>query len=157
VIAFEGLKREDEASLFVTINHEQKSVPRTLLDELDADLKWGSSVPSQRLAAVSARIVQSLTETIGGPLFRRVIAQGMKGDDLMCLTMPELKGGLVRSHLIGSLAQKRKMLVAGPLAGATDQETVRRATATINQFFGHLRVANSARWDTGRTGGFAPT
>jgi DNA sulfur modification protein DndB len=31
VIAFEGLKREDEANLFVTINHEQKSVPRTLL------------------------------------------------------------------------------------------------------------------------------
>src|SRR6185437_9149522 len=39
VIAFEELKREDEAKLFVTINHEQKTVPRTLLDELDADLK----------------------------------------------------------------------------------------------------------------------
>jgi DGQHR domain-containing protein len=75
VIAFEGLKREDEANLFVTINHEQKSVPRTLLDELDADLKWGSSVPAERLASVSARIVQAMTETVGAPLFRRVIAQ----------------------------------------------------------------------------------
>jgi DNA sulfur modification protein DndB len=89
VIAFEELRREDEANLFVTINHEQKSVPRTLLDELDADLKWGSSVPAERLASISARIVQALTETVGGPLFRRVVAQGMKVDDSACLTMPE--------------------------------------------------------------------
>ena len=106
VIAFEGLRREDEASLFVTINHEQKTAPRTLLDELDADLKWGSSVPSERLSSMAARIVQTLTESVGGPLFRRVIAQGMTGDDMMCLTMPEIKGGIVRSRLIGWLAQK---------------------------------------------------
>jgi DGQHR domain-containing protein len=104
VIAFESLKREDEANLFVTINHEQKSVPRTLLDELDADLKWGSSVPAERLASIAARVVQALTEVVSGPLFRRVIAQGMKGDDIKCLTMPEMKGGIIRSHLIGLLA-----------------------------------------------------
>jgi DGQHR domain-containing protein len=91
VIAFEGLRREDEANLFVTINREQKTVPRTLLDELDADLKWGSSIPAERVASVAARIVQALTETVGGPLFRRVIAQGMKGDDAICLTMPEIR------------------------------------------------------------------
>jgi len=154
VIAFEQLRREDEADLFVTINHEQKSVPRTLLDELDADLKWGSSVPSERLASIAARVVQALTESIGGPLFRRVVAQGMQSDDVRCLTMPEIKGGLVRSHLIGSLAQKRKMLVSGPLAAENDERTVKRATETINQFFEYLRLANVARWDSGRKGGF---
>jgi DGQHR domain-containing protein len=154
VIAFEGLRREDEARLFLTINHEQKTVPRTLLDELDADLKWGSSVPAERLASVAARIVQALTETVGGPLFRRVIAQGMKGDDVICLTMPEIKGGIVRSHLIGSLAQKRKLFVNGPLSADRDERTVKRAAGAINLFFERLRSANPARWDTGRTGGF---
>ena len=154
VIAFEGLKREDEVNLFVTINQEQKTVPRTLLDELDADLKWGSSVPSERLASIAARIVQALTETVGGPLFRRVIAQGMKGDDVICLTMPEIKGGIVRSHLIGSLAQKRKSLVSGPLSADRDQRTVARATEAINIFFEQLRSANLARWDIGRAGGW---
>jgi DGQHR domain-containing protein len=154
VIAFEGLKREDEANLFVTINHEQKTVPRTLLDELDADLKWGSSVPAERLASVSARIVQSLTERIGGPLFRRVIAQGMKGDDVSCLTMPELKGGIVRSHLIWSLAQKRRLLISGPLCAENDQRTVTRAADAINLFLSQLRSANSGRWDAGRSGAF---
>ena len=152
VIAFEGLKREDEANLFVTINHEQKTVPRTLLDELDADLKWGSSIPSERLASVAARIVQALTETVGGPIFRRVVAQGMTGDDITCLTMPEIKGGIVRSHLVGSLAQKRKLLINGPLSADKDERTVRRATLAISSFLDQLRLANPTRWDTGRTG-----
>ena len=155
VIAFEGLKREDEANLFVTINHEQKTVPRTLLDELDADLKWGSSVPSERLASVAARIVQALAETVGGPLFRRVIAQGMKGDDVICLTMPEIKGGIVRSRLIGSLAQKRKLIVSGPLSADRDERTVVRATEAINIFFQYFKSANAARWDSGRLGGLS--
>jgi DGQHR domain-containing protein len=60
VIAFEGLRREDEARLFLTINHEQKTVPRTLLDELDADLKWGSSVPAERVASIAAELFRRL-------------------------------------------------------------------------------------------------
>lgn len=152
VIAFEGLKREEEASLFVTINHEQKSVPRTLLDELDADLKWGSSVPAERLASISARIVQSLAEETGGALFRRVVAQGMKSDDAACLTMPEIKGGIVRSHLVGKLAQKRKMYVGGPLAADSDERTVVRATKAISIFLNLVRTANVERWDLGRQG-----
>lgn len=155
VIAFEGLKREDEANLFVTINHEQKSVPRTLLDELDADLKWGSTNPTERLAAVSARIVQTMAEEVGGPIFRRVIAQGIQGDDVMCLTMPEIKGGIVRSHLIGSLAQKRKLLVDGPLTGASDLATVKRSAAALGEFFQNVRSANPGRWDSGREGDLA--
>jgi DNA sulfur modification protein DndB len=152
VIAFEGLKRDEEANLFVTINHEQKSVPRTLLDELDADLKWGSTNPTERLAAISARIVQTLAEEVGGPLFRRVIAQGIQGDEVMCLTMPELKGGIVRSHLIGSLAQKRKLLVDGPLTGDSDLATVKRASTAIGEFLQNVRSANPTRWDLGREG-----
>jgi DGQHR domain-containing protein len=154
VIAFQELSREQEAKLFVTINHEQKSVDSSLLDELDADLKWGSSVPKERLAAIAARTVQALTEIVGGTLFRRVVAQGMKRDDIICLTMTDIKGGIHRSHLIGALAQKRRLLVGGPLSADSDERTVVRATEAINQFFGHLRSANPARWDSGRPGGF---
>jgi DNA sulfur modification protein DndB len=152
VIAFEELRREEEANLFVTINHEQKSVPRTLLDELDADLKWGSSVPAERLASISARIVQALTETVGGPLFRRVVAQGMKVDDSACLTMPEVKGGVIRSHLVGRLAQKRKLAIEGPLSADTDERTVKRATKAINLFLTQFKMANLSRWELGRRG-----
>ena len=46
---------------------------------------------------MSARIVQSLSEIVGGPLFRRIVAQGMRGDDVTSLTMPEIKGGIICS------------------------------------------------------------
>lgn len=49
----------------------------------------------------------------------------MSGDDVICLTMPEIKGGIVRSHLIGFLAQKRKLLVNGFLSADKDERTVR--------------------------------
>jgi len=38
VVAFEMLPRPEEANLFVTINHEQKSVPKHLLDDLEGEL-----------------------------------------------------------------------------------------------------------------------
>jgi len=77
----------------------------------------------------------------------------MKGDDIICLTMPEVKGGVVRSHLVGFLAQKRRLLVNGPLCADSDERTVRRATEGINLFLSRLRSANPTRWDAGRPGG----
>jgi hypothetical protein len=66
----------------------------------------------------------------------------------------QIKGGIVRSHLVGSLAQKRKLLVSGPLSADRDERTVKRAAKSINLFFEELRSANPSRWDSGRIGGF---
>ena len=60
VVAFEMLPKAEEADLFVTINHEQKSVPKHLLDDLEGELKWGSSVPSERIGAIGARLINYL-------------------------------------------------------------------------------------------------
>lgn len=67
VVAFDRLATEQEAKLFVTINHEQKSVPRTLLDDLQGDLSWGSDVPKERLGALAARIIGQLNDDFDGP------------------------------------------------------------------------------------------
>ncbi len=40
VLAFEGLPAGKQAQLFIDINHEQKSVKRSLLQELYAELNW---------------------------------------------------------------------------------------------------------------------
>ncbi len=55
VVAFENLSKTEEANLFVTINHEQKSVPKHLLDDLEGELKWGSDIPSEGALAPSAQ------------------------------------------------------------------------------------------------------
>jgi DNA sulfur modification protein DndB len=152
VLAFENLKREQEADLFVTINHEQKSVPQRLLDALDADLKWGSSKATDRLSSIAARIVQALNEEVGGAIFRRVIAEGLNSTEAACLTIPEIKGGILRAHLVGKLENKRKVIVDGPLCGTTDEDTVRRATKILNGYFGLFRDANVSLWTQGKAG-----
>ena len=55
VVAFERMAKAEEAQLFVTINHEQKSVPKHLLDDLEGEFKWGSGEPTEQKLYQSRR------------------------------------------------------------------------------------------------------
>lgn len=151
VIAFERLATEQEARLFVTINHEQKSVPRTLLDDLKGDLNWGSAVPRDRLAALAARIIGALNNDFDSPFYGRIVREGIRATPQTCLTIPALTQGLVHSKLLGEVVLKNHYS-PGPLAGATDEDSVGRACRFLNAFFGHIRNANPQLWEMGRDG-----
>ncbi|KHK64252.1 DGQHR domain-containing protein [Pseudomonas frederiksbergensis] len=152
VIAFEKLPKNEEANLFVTINHEQKSVPKNLLDDLEGELKWESSKPLERIGAISARLISILNSDIGEPLYGKLTTQGMKGNDSVCLTVPALKQALSKSGLIGKAVLKNKVYALGPLSDANDTATVERAREIINHFFSRIRDANFKVWDAGRLG-----
>ena len=65
VLAFENMDVQREADLFITINHKQKSVPRSLLVSLLADIRMGDSNPSTALTALGSAVVRELnTEQI---------------------------------------------------------------------------------------------
>lgn len=152
VIAFEGLDKTEEANLFVTINHEQKSVPKTLLDDLEGELKWGSEVPSERIGAISARLIGYLNADIGEPLYGRVTQQGIPATEKTCLTMPALKDGIRRSGLIGRAILDRKEYEPGPLSGVNDSATLDRSRTVFNAFFDLLSNAKPSAWEAGRKG-----
>lgn len=152
VVAFVQLGIEDEADLFVTINHEQKSVPRNLLDDLEGDLKWGSKVPSERIGSIAARLINALNTDAGEPFYNRVTAQGITATAHTCLTVPWVKQGLKRSGLLGRPVLKRRHYDPGPLAAATDLGTLDRARSFVNLYFAQLREANLELWDKGRLG-----
>ncbi len=152
VVAFEELKKEEEANLFVTINHEQKSVPKTLLDDLEGELKWGSDRPAERIGAIGARLIGLLNNDIGEPLYGRVTRQGIPPTEKTCLTVPALKDGLRRSKLIGESILKHKEYAPGPLSGTTDSETLDRARSTLNAYLQLLVTANPHQWELGRQG-----
>ncbi len=99
VVAFERLHKHEEANLFVTINHEQKTVPKHLLDDLEGELKWGSVVPSERIGAIAARLINHLNADIGEAFHNRVTQQGIASTNKMCLTIPAVKDALRRSGL----------------------------------------------------------
>jgi len=152
VVAFEELKKEEEANLFVTINHEQKSVPKTLLDDLEGELKWGSDKPSERVGAISARLVGLMNNDIGEPLYGRVTQQGIPPTEKTCLTVPALKDGLRKSGLIGSAIMKNKEYSPGPLCGTSDSESLERARAVLNSYLQLLASSNPQQWEMGRQG-----
>lgn len=152
VIAFEKLSREDEANLFVTINHEQKSVPKTLLDDLEGDLKWGSDKPHERIGAIAARLINVLNGDVGEAFYNRVVQQGITATEKTCLTIPGMKIGIKRSGLIGKVNRRPKVYLLGPFSGATDQETLDRARSAVNSYFALIRDRGAMHWHKGRSG-----
>ncbi len=152
VVAFEMLPKGEEANLFVTINHEQKSVPKHLLDDLEGELKWGSSIPSERIGAIGARLINCLNTDVGEPFYNRITQQGMPSTNKACLTIPALKTALRRSGLLGRTLLNDTNYDLGALCGRSDSDTLDRARSARSQYFGLIRNANLSEWESGRDG-----
>ena len=153
VLAFDNISPEEEANLFVTINHEQKSVPRNLLDDLEGELKWGSTNPKEQIGAISSRLIGLLNADLGKPFYNKVTTPGIRATQRTFLTVPALKDGLRHSGLLGTVAPKIKKYDPGPFTGQSDRETLDRAADAITKFFELIREANPSAWDEGRDGG----
>ena len=152
VVAFEKLSKAEEAQLFVTINHEQKSVPKHLLDDLEGELKWGSDVPSERVGSIASRLINALNTDVGCPFYSRITQQGIPSTNKTCLTIPALKEAMRRSGLLGRAVQNNRNYELGPLCGATDTETLDKAWLAISMYFEHIREGNLTHWEKGREG-----
>lgn len=151
VIAFEKISKEEEANLFVTINHEQKSVPKNLLDDLEGQLNWGSAEPSERIGALCARLIQKLNRDMASPLYGRFSAEGIKTTQRTCLTVPQVKQGIKRSGLLGRVSAEGTYQ-AGPICAKTDNATLMKAQKILNGYFRSIQEASLNRWESGRPG-----
>lgn len=150
VLAFEHMETADEADLFITINHEQKSVPKSVIDALQSDLKWGSDIPKDRLSALHSALVKQINSDPTSPLFQRFVVEGVAPSDTRCITIPEMMNGLRRANVIGKVVNN--VLAPGPLSASTDEQTLKRARKVINSYFDIMAEANPARWNAGRKG-----
>lgn len=150
VIAFELMPVSDEANLFVTINHEQKTVPKSILVSLQADLKINSRVPKERISALASSISRSLNADPTSPFFQRCSKQGVVAQDNQSLTIPEFVNGIVRAGVLGRVVGGNH--VPGPFTGVNDAATIARSKAVINGVFHALRDSNATRWDAARLG-----
>lgn len=152
VLAFEQMQKVEEANIFVTINHEQRSVPKHLLDDLEGELKWGSSVPSERVGAIAARLINAMNSDVGEPFYSRITQQGLRSTNKACLTIPAIKDALRRSNLLGRAVMKDNHYELGPLCGETDAATLDRSRRALSQYFEIIRGSNLAQWEMGREG-----
>ena len=148
VLAFNKMPVQKEADLFLTINHEQKSVSRSLLLSLLPDIRMGDRDPSTALSALGSAVVRAMNTDKTCPLARRFATPGMPRAPSQNLTISEAVNGLRRSGLIGKLAGK--ILAPGSLCGRTDEETIGRAAYVLSAYFEKVRAANPDRWNAGR-------
>lgn len=149
VIAFEKMDTKTEADLFITINHKQKTVPKSVLIALQSDLKWGSEDAKERVVALASALVKSLNSDPTSPLFQRFSIQGVPSRENQSLTLPEVVNGLVRSNLLGRAG---RLYSPGALCGLTDEETITRARKVLNGYFSCLAKTNPGRWESGKPG-----
>jgi DNA sulfur modification protein DndB len=149
VLAFEKLDPQKEADLFITINHEQKSVPKSLLVTLQADLKLGSSDPKEAITALASAIIRTMANDPTSPFFGRIQTPDVTPQPSQNLTVAEIVKGITRSGLVGRVAAKGQR-IPGFLSQSTDKKTVDRARRVLNGYFRALMDANPTRWVSGR-------
>ncbi|WP_417488029.1 DGQHR domain-containing protein [Maricaulis sp.] len=148
ILAFEGMAVEKEADLFITINHEQKSVPRSLLVSLLADIRMGDSNPNTALTALASGIFRNLNISKSSPLSRRFAVHGVPPEASQNLTVSEAVNGLKKSGLIGRVIGNK--IAPGPLSGPTDEQTIERASKVLSAYFDAIRDAHPSRWEEGK-------
>ena len=125
------LPSDEEANLFVTIYTEQKSVPKHLLDDLMGDLERDSTIPSERIAAISARLIGLLNADVDEAFYNRITRTGMSSTNKTCLMIPALKEALRRSGLLGRSLMKNSNYELGARAVVIGQ-TLDRARSALN-------------------------
>src|SRR5262249_9910187 len=100
------------------------------------------------LSALASAVIRALNNDKTSPLARRFGIPGVPAEENQNLTVAEAVKGLNVSGLLGTAVQGK--IVPGPMAGATDPQTIERARRILNAYFGKLCAAHPQRWERGQ-------
>ncbi len=149
VLAFEGLTKEQQAKLFIDINHEQKSVKSNLLDELWADLHWESKDDETRTRAVIARAIREINEDSESPFHGRIQLADDSATDQKCISLTSVTSALDKANLY--LIRSKRDAVEHKALWASDNEAMLARTKTIlNGWFKIIADKSNNWWSVGR-------
>ncbi len=155
VVAFHNLPVEEQAKIFVDINHTQKSVPANLLHSIMAEFHWDSSNDKEALNALKTRLFDELNSDERSPFYKRLILSEEKKTDTRCLTLQTLKSwGLNRVDLFGKL-KGNKLIKTGFLSDITHEKTLTKASDFFRITFSKIEEELPDQWELGSApGGF---
>lgn len=151
-VAFDKVTPAQEAHIFVEINAKQATVPPTLLSALDAEVKWDSEVPKERLSAIASRAVDLMNSRGSGPLEAKVVSPGITAGTSQPLHLRSIQERIVLSGLLGSINPKTGEIIPGPCWAGTSENSLVRLVDLLNLHLEEVRRANPERWDAGRHG-----
>lgn len=150
VLAFDGLPAPMQAELFIDINAQQKSVKRSLLDELYAELHWNAEEPEARVRAIVSKAIQVIDSNPESPFYQRILfADDAKGD-IRCISLTSLFKAIVKPELYVHRPRKGASLQYGPLWGGESNDATRlRTEKTIDFWFDAVRKEVPEWWNVG--------
>jgi len=142
VVAFVNLKREEQVDLFMQINENQKAVPKTLRETLNADLLWTSSNKKEQLKALCSRISIFLGEEKDSPFYNYVSL----GEDNRVLTPGSLSAALVKSNFFGNVT-KDKIEKLGLFYKGDLEEAFQKTYEFLRLGFEYLKSSLEEDWE----------
>ena len=138
VVAFENLSNEDQLRLFMEINENQKSVPKSLRNILEIDIFYDSDDLVKRRSALLGKIAKNLGEDKKSPLHGRIIIGEDAKNDFCCITMESIKLALDKTSFFskykasGYELEKGSFQIYETLKHTSDNEK------TVNLFYPFL-------------------
>jgi len=150
VLAFDGLPANLQKKWFVDINHEQKSVSRSLLTELYADLNWGEPDEEKRIEAIVSRAVQVLDRAKDSPLYQRVLLADDTRSATRCISLVSLADAINQRGMFTVKAG----IEYGPLWAGEPDKTLGRVVHVTSEWFNCiLRGGAEGWWELGSAEG----
>ena len=155
VLAFDGLDPTDEVKLFVDINTKQVRVPRSLLVQLEPELRLRPDDPEQDLKSLHSELAVELSMSDESPLYGRVASEW--DNENKPLTLTQLVAGISGSQLVGYV--RSGVLYPGHLYDRDAQTTRERAKLTIEKYLSLFSEGAEEHWarNSSRAGGFLCT
>ena len=99
VVALTNLSSEEQLSIFMDINENQKAVKPSLKLDLEEYLYWESDRADSRLKALRSSIIKRLSNDINSPLYNKISV----GEDTALLSFKPFSTGLLKSGLLPSV------------------------------------------------------
>ncbi len=155
VVAFHNLPHEEQARIFVDINHTQKSVPANLLNSIMADFHWGSDNDRLAISALKTRLFTILNSDDSSPFYKRIILSIERQTKKRCLTLKTIRDwGLTKVDFFGTL-KGDKLVKTGYLTDVDYDRTLSKSSSFIKKCFLKIQNGLENQWEKGNDeGGF---
>lgn len=124
-------------------------MPRSLLQELYAELHWDSDDETVRVRAIVSKAVQGLDSDPESPLFHRIQTADSGRDSLRCISFTSIFGAIERAGFYFAKMKEGHVVEYGPLWGGDNDGTLKRTKHVIGQWLDLVRSKAGEWWQKG--------
>lgn len=135
--------------MFVDINAKQKSVKRSLLEELYSELNRDSENASDRASAIISRAILDLDLEPDSPFYNRIQKSDDAKDPIRCISLTSIFSALDRGRFLIAREKRGQVMEFGPLWAVTNEKTLARAKFALKRWFSIIQELARDWWDKG--------